>query len=351
MKKLAFFVGDHPFRWNEDSLYQGKVGGTEESVIYVTKRLADKEKFEIFVFNEPPVGKKNFEHDKGVVKYRHFNKFNPKDNWEAVFLLEVRFLRENRINLENVKTKFLWHHTDVDIKDYKDIFDHFLFVSNWQRDLFKYVDDSDIKVVENGVDIDEFNFTEKKQRDPLRCVYTSSPDRGLENILLKIWPRILSEVPEAELHWFYGWESYDWVKGETHWKNYMIDLINRTPNVFSHGKVSQKQIANEYKKASIWLYPTEFGETYCISAVKAQLGGSLPITTNVAALDENVQFGVKLDTDHFYTDPKAQKKVVEKTCHFLKNEEKVKREMSGSKTWVKKNKTWSQVVQRFLNVL
>src|SRR3954452_1742873 len=40
------------------------------------------------------------------------------------------------------------------------------------------------------------------------CVYSSSPDRGLD-VLLELWPAIRERVPAAELHVYYGWETYD----------------------------------------------------------------------------------------------------------------------------------------------
>jgi hypothetical protein len=37
-----------------------------------------------------------------------------------------------------------------------------------------------------------------------------------------------------------------------------------------------------------------FPEIYCITAVKAQAGGAVPVSSNFAALDETVQFGIKV---------------------------------------------------------
>jgi FkbM family methyltransferase len=49
---------------------------------------------------------------------------------------------------------------------------------------------------------------EERVRNPKRIVYGSSYDRGLEH-LLKMWPDIRKEVPDAELRIFYGWVMFD----------------------------------------------------------------------------------------------------------------------------------------------
>ena len=40
------------------------------------------------------------------------------------------------------------------------------------------------------------------------CIYGSSYDRGLEH-LLKLWPDVIKEVPNAQLRIFYGWILFD----------------------------------------------------------------------------------------------------------------------------------------------
>src|SRR3990167_10920217 len=50
--------------------------------------------------------------------------------------------------------------------------------------------------------------SQKIIRNPHRCIYTSSYDRGLEH-LLKMWPDIRREIPDAELVVCYGWQLFD----------------------------------------------------------------------------------------------------------------------------------------------
>jgi len=61
--------------------------------------------------------------------------------------------------------------------------------------------------------------------------------------------------------------------------------------------VGQGVILEETFKSGVWAYPTHFGEISCITAMKCQAGGAIPVVTNYAALKETVQFGKKISVD------------------------------------------------------
>lgn len=133
-------------------------------------------------------------------------------------------------------------------------------------------------------------------RDPHRIIYTSSYDRGLINLLL-MWDKIREEVPDATLHVFYGWNTYDSMvlKGvrTPEFKNMMVQAMNK-PGITDHGRIGQKQLAKEVAKSGIYAYPSFFQEISCISAMRAQIAGAIPVTTDYAALAETVKFGIKV---------------------------------------------------------
>lgn len=55
--------------------------------------------------------------------------------------------------------------------------------------------------------------------------------------------------------------------------------------------LGHNEIAEKYLEAGIFLYPTQFYEVHCISAVKAQLAGCKMVTSDFAALAETVKTG------------------------------------------------------------
>jgi hypothetical protein len=75
------------------------------------------------------------------------------------------------------------------------------------------------------------------------------------------------------------------------WKEKMLQWEKELDGVTDHGKIGHKQIAEEIFKSGVWAYPCPFPEVYCITAVKAQAGGAVPVSSNFAALKETVQFG------------------------------------------------------------
>jgi hypothetical protein len=134
-------------------------------------------------------------------------------------------------------------------------------------------------------------------RDPHKIFYGSSHVRGLA-YLYEIWPMVRKAVPDATLDVYYGRESYDAVhKGNPERLKWMDDLQTKgreLEGVTDHGKVSQDAINRAIFSSGVWAYPCPFPEIYCITAIKAQAGGAVPVSSNFAALDETVQFGVKL---------------------------------------------------------
>jgi glycosyltransferase involved in cell wall biosynthesis len=74
-------------------------------------------------------------------------------------------------------------------------------------------------------------------------------------------------------------------------KERMIALMKQD-GVFEHGRIGHKALNKEFAKSKFWVYPSHFPEISCISAMKAQAMGCVPVTTDYAALAETVKDGV-----------------------------------------------------------
>ena len=178
---------------------------------------------------------------------------------------------------------------------------------------------------------------------------TSSPDRGLE-CAIKLLPYIREQVPDAELHWYYGWGNFDrWHKddpAQIEWANKVRKMIKETPGVVEGGRIGHQEIAREYMSADIFFYPTQFYEIHCISAVKGQAGGAIPVTTNFAALNETIQFGTKIETANIYTDKEKQKEMVDTIVAYLKGEKNEDREAMSK--WAKETYDWDNIAKEWI---
>jgi glycosyltransferase involved in cell wall biosynthesis len=177
-------------------------------------------------------------------------------------------------------------------------------------------------------------------------IYASSPDRGLK-CLLKMFPIIKKRIPKAQLDVFYGWHVWDNMYANDpermREKEEIMSLMEQDGVVF-HGRVGQKDILKEYAKSSILAYPSEFTEISFIGGMKAQALGAIPITTNVAALNETIQFGLKVDTDKIYTNEDAQYEFIEAIINLMENSptEDDRKEMSN---WARDKFNWDNVVR------
>jgi ubiquinone/menaquinone biosynthesis C-methylase UbiE len=113
--------------------------------------------------------------------------------------------------------------------------------------------------------------------------------------LLRVWKEIRDANPKANLHLFYGWDTYDKMVKEGACdgkeKEEIVKLCNQE-GITDHGRVGHKQLAEEYAKSGIWVYPSHFPEISCIAAMKAQVAGCIPVTTDYAALKETVKAGI-----------------------------------------------------------
>lgn len=139
------------------------------------------------------------------------------------------------------------------------------------------------------------------QRNKYKCVNSSSPDRSWP-ILLSMWPEIKKQVPQAELHLYYGFKNWEYAAQFDHKQ---MELINSLKNkiielaplhVVFHDRISQEELAKEFLSAGVWVYPTWFSETSCISAMEAQAAGLRIVTSSIAGLNETVaDRGVLID--------------------------------------------------------
>ena len=181
-------------------------------------------------------------------------------------------------------------------------------------------------------------------RNLKRIICTSSYDRYLD-MLLPMWADVKKEVPEAELHIFYGWQLFDMKHkdnpGSMMWKDKQIELMKQD-GITEHGFVAQPLLKEEMLNSGIWAYPTHFGEINCISAIKAQAYGCEPVVVNYAALRETVRYGRKIEGDIYDQETKDEFK--KQLIDALKNpmSEEKRQEMMQ---WAKEKYAWSKIAR------
>lgn len=174
--------------------------------------------------------------------------------------------------------------------------------------------------------------------------FFSSYDRGLE-CLLDMWPKIKEHLPEATLDIYYGWNMFDQMHAKNpammKWKWQMIRKIHDVEAI-DHGRVNHQELASAMKEIEVWAYPTEFTEIHCITALKAQEAGCIPVVTNVAALKETVVNGFKIDATDIYTNEEAQNEFILAVIEALEDPQENSKQVPN-KYWPQVAEVWNDV--------
>ena len=288
-KLLVLYSGPSWEKWDFRNFDKGGIGGSENWIIYLSREFV-KLGFRVITFADcPESGIMD-----GEIKYLHYNEFNKfvEENWIDYLILS----RTTDPLFAPVRAgKIFCQLHDVWLLSPKeqlflDKIDKFCVLSQWHLDFASNhhgIPKEKMEIMANGITFDHFNH--KVERHPHRLIWSSSWDRGLDN-LLYLFPFIKEEIPDVELHIFYG--VYNWKKS-CQLKNdekglqkiqELEDTIKRDENIVDHGRLSQKELAKEFLKSSLWLYPTIFSETFCITSIEAQRSGIPVICSRYAGL-------------------------------------------------------------------
>lgn len=262
--------------WSPKSVVKG-IGGSEEAVIYLSKELAALG-LDVTVFN-------NCGEDAGIyegVKYVNAINFNPKDHFNIMISWRTNIFERGI----EAKKRIIWLHDipQLALNDdgYKKI-DKIVVLSKYHASLLPFnCPKEKVFISSNGINAVDFVGLENIPRETHRCIYASSYNRGLEQ-LLEMWPDVRKEVASATLHIYYGWDTYDtFVKQnflkDNGFKAKMIKLMDQ-PGVFEHGRIGHKELLVEYAKSEILAYPCTYpGEINCIALTKAIASGCIVVS-------------------------------------------------------------------------
>lgn len=318
---IVFFAGDGVEVWTPETVSRTGIGGSELMLLEQAKRLAALG-HKVRVFNSCGIfGRGVYDN----VTYEQTDKFNNLTCDVLVVSRRADMLADH-YNV-TAKVKLLWVHDVCAIRATNDLLlkaDRILALSDWHKqNIIKAhnVHQEHVLVTRNGIDLSRFN--KNVPRNKFKCVNSSSPDRSWP-ILLSVWPRIKQQVPEAELHLYYGFKNWQYAaqfdKGQADLIEFLKNKIQemRDLGVVYHDRVSQAKLAEEFLSAGCWIHPTWFTETSCITAMEAQAAGLGIVTSSIAALNETVgPRGALIDGD--WTTPEYQEKFISAVVHAIKN--------------------------------
>lgn len=144
-----------------------------------------------------------------------------------------------------------------------------------------------ILVSRNGIDLERFAGIDFSKKDNDKIVFSSSPDRGLDRAVRVVEQCRKLTGKDLKLHVFYGFENM--LKLNLHKEVDRLRSISNKPWIIHHGNVQQQELVNHLKDAKVWLYPTDFLETFCITALEMLACRVRPVVRKHGALQNTLK--------------------------------------------------------------
>lgn len=132
------------------------------------------------------------------------------------------------------------------------------------------------------------------------------------------------------------------------WKEQVLQMMKQDGIIY-HGRVGHEELHNEMAKSGVWAYPTDFEEISCITGMKAQALGAVPVVTNFAALEETVKNGFRVDVD--IRTIEGQDEYINTLINVLKDPKKQEEVRGQMMAWAKKYFLWSEVANKWDQLL
>jgi glycosyltransferase involved in cell wall biosynthesis len=208
-----------------------------------------------------------------------------------------------------------------------------------EEDFEPYIDDDKFGFPAYGIE----PTTPGSCRDAKRVVYSSCPSRGLVQ-LLKMWPEVKAEVPDAKLDIYYDWSMLEVMQPAKYDEVVALYETVKDMDVVHHGGVDHQTLHEALRWANVWAYShfeSPEVETFCISAIKAQACGAAVLSVPNGALPE-----VTADDACLVKDPAQYRDVL---IEMLKNPWPVGERQAIAKRALKRY-GWKAVAERFSKV-
>ena len=264
--------------WDENSLEREGTGGSETAAIEIARWIKIKTGRPVKIFQIRDTSEKmpsGVEYYPGAKAQQYFANYLPK----------AHIAWRHAVRLTKAPS-YVWSHDLVTHSGERlDQYDKYLCLSGFHKEFVKdmqKVPDEKIIVTKNGINPKDFEHLKDVEKVPGKVIFSSSPDRGMERCI-EICKRAREEVPDLELHLFYGFKNMR-LAGDDAQADYLEGLINKHDWVKYHGMVDKKTLMRHFAESEVWLYPADFIETFCITALEALATKAYPLVRNIGAL-------------------------------------------------------------------
>lgn len=360
--KIVIWTGAAWETWGSHSIIEGGIGGSETAVIQIAAQLARMGHKVTVTGQVVPGNVDGVSYVDGT-----FWKMYPAGTMECDIFISSRDCSIVRQICPQAKLKILWMHDlhmgediEEEMLDFDRIFVLSKYALQYALGCYPHVPSDRYVVTRNGIDpalflrpgetLERLSHVEKTG---CKAIYSSSYDRGLVR-LLDFWPKIRKLCPEAELNVYYGFDTADKQVAAVgrksdkltldFLKNRLVSMVDH--GVTYHGRVGQRELAKAFLASSLWLYPTNFHETSCITAMEAQAAGVFAITSKLAALPETLRMGHLIDPPNTTAEYEAEFLDTIK-CFLEARQHTGYPSLQFNRKWVLENLSWQGVASEW----
>lgn len=277
-------ISGHPqglYEWDEEVAKTRGVGGSEIACIKMARALHELTGRKVLVFNN-----RERELDCGGVAYRPARDLA---DYVRAYEPKVHIAWRHASRLTHAPSYVWCHDLFAPGIDQTQNYDKILCLSNFHKEYVRHlfgIATDKIIVTRNGLDLSRWGF-ERPAKVRNRVVFTSSPDRGLDRAI-RIMDEVVKVIPDATLHVYYGFDNM--IKmGKLPEATKLEVMMAERPYIRMRGNLEQGRLAKELCEAEVWLYPTNFDETFAISALEAATSWVYPVVRNKGALPNTLE--------------------------------------------------------------
>ena len=242
------------------------------------------------------------------LQFNFLNKYVDKNLLDKV---QICTSIPDKIPLDPNKVNILWQKNSYDQPNLYPWFknkanhhkyDWYVFNSHWNHEKFRMMFGLPTEkciVIKNGVDkIEQSKPYQKGQ--PIKIIHQNTPWRGL-SVLLGAMQLVKNPLITLDVYSsceVYGKDFMD--KNDKDYKA-LYDQAESLPNVNYIGYKPNEYITENIKNYNMYVYPSIFEETSCISLLEAMSAGLYSIVTNYGALFETgAEFPMYVPYDNNY---------------------------------------------------
>ena len=272
-----------------------------------------------------------------------------------------------KVPIDPNKVNILWQKNSYDQPNLQEFFgnkdrhkeyDWYVFNSHWNYEKFRYFFDIPTEksvVIKNGCT----SFPQRKpyqKGQPIKILHHNTPWRGL-NVVLRAMQDIKN--PNITLDVYSSTQVYgdEFKKQNDDQFKLLYDQAKKLPNVNYIGYKPNEYILEHMTDYHLYVYPSTFEETFCVSAMEALAAGVHVITNNYGALYETCsEWPVYVNySDNFETMARDTAAAIEVASNYLHEpfiQEHLNEQQKFYKrfyNWNKKGMEWESFLRGAIN--